>query len=163
VLKGSPVRINISRGPKPVTVPDVTGQPFANAQSALRGAGFTVTRLDIQSDQPPGTVVSEDPQGGQSVPQGSKVTLSVSKGPGTSQVPDVTSQTQGDAIAILKGAGFKPQVVTQDVSDPGSDGIVIAQDPQGNTTGVKGETVTITVGHLTQGTPGGDTTTQQGQ
>ncbi|HEX5450641.1 MAG TPA: Stk1 family PASTA domain-containing Ser/Thr kinase [Gaiellaceae bacterium] len=163
VLKGSTVHINISRGPKPVTVPDVTGQPFDNAQSALRGAGFTVGRLDIQSDQPPGTVISEDPQGGQSVPQGSKITLSVSKGPGTSQVPDVTSQTQSDAIAILKGAGFKPQVVTQDVTDPGSDGIVIAQDPQGNTTGVKNETVTITVGQLAQGTPGGDTTTSTGQ
>ncbi|HEY2327638.1 MAG TPA: Stk1 family PASTA domain-containing Ser/Thr kinase [Gaiellaceae bacterium] len=152
VLRGSAVRINISRGPKPVSIPDVTGNPFANAQSALQAQGFTVARIDVQSDQPPGTVVSEDPPAGQSVPKGSKITLSVSKGPGTSQIPDVTSQTQGDAIAILKGAGFKVQVVNQDVTDPGSDGIVIAQDPAGNSTGVKGETVTITVGHLVQST-----------
>ena len=34
------VHINVSRGAKPVTVPDVTGEPFANAKSALKGQGF---------------------------------------------------------------------------------------------------------------------------
>ncbi|HEY3962304.1 MAG TPA: Stk1 family PASTA domain-containing Ser/Thr kinase [Gaiellaceae bacterium] len=156
VLRGSDVRINISRGLKPVTVPDVTSQPYANAVSALKGAGFSVTKVDVQSDQPNGTVISMDPHQGSSVPQGSKITLSVSKGPGTTTIPDVTSQTQQDATAILQGAGFKVKVIMQDVTDPGSDGIVIAQDPQGNSTGVKNETVVITVGHLAQGPPGGD-------
>jgi serine/threonine-protein kinase len=155
VLRSSNVRINVSRGPKPVTVPDVTGQQFANAESALKGAGFGVAKVEIQSDQPNGTVVSSDPTGGTSVPKGSKITLSVSKGPGTTTVPDVTSQTQQDATAILQGAGFKVKVIMQDVTDPGSDGIVLTQDPQGNSAGVKNETVVITVGHLTQGPPSG--------
>jgi serine/threonine-protein kinase len=160
VLRSSDVRINVSRGPKPVTVPDVTGQPYANAESALKGAGFSVAKVEIQSDQPNGTVVSSDPAATTSVPKGSKVTLSVSKGPGTTEVPDVTSQTQQDAQAILQGAGFKVKVIMQDVSDPGADGIVIAQDPSGNSSGVKNETVVITVGHLVQSPPsGGDTTT----
>jgi beta-lactam-binding protein with PASTA domain/predicted Ser/Thr protein kinase len=159
VLQKSVVHINVSRGPKPISVPDVTGQPFANAESALKGAGFSVAKIDIQSDQPNGTVVSSDPQPGTSVPKGSKITLSVSKGPGTTSVPDVTSQTEQDATAILKGAGFKVKVITQDVTDPGSDGIVIAQDPAPNSSGVKNETVVITVGHLTQGQPGGDGST----
>jgi serine/threonine-protein kinase len=154
VNQQSDVRINVSRGPKPVSVPDVTGQPFANAKSALQGQGFTVARTDIQSTQPKGTVVSSDPPPGTSVPKGSKVTLSVSKGPGTSQIPDVTSQNQSDATTILKQAGFAVGVVYQPVTDPGLDGIVLSQDPVGGTQGTAGETIVITVGQLSQSPPG---------
>ena len=108
VDKGTVVHINVSRGAKPVTVPDVTSQPFANAKSALNGQGFVVGRVDIQSDFPQGTVVAEDPPAGTSVPSGSKITLSVSKGPATTQVPDVTGQTQAAAESILTGAGLTP-------------------------------------------------------
>jgi serine/threonine-protein kinase len=150
------VRINVSRGPKPVGVPDVTGQPFANAKSALQGQGFVVTRVDIQSDQPKGQVVSSDPPPGTSVPKGSKIVLSVSKGPGTTQIPDVTQQDQATATSILKNAGFAVAVVFQDVNDPSQVGIVISQDPVGGQTGTTGETVIITVGQSAQGNPGGD-------
>ena len=57
---------------KPVQVPDVTGEPFANAKSALQGQGFTVSRVDIQSDQAQGVVVASDPPAGSSVAKGSK-------------------------------------------------------------------------------------------
>jgi serine/threonine-protein kinase len=39
--------------------------------------------------------------------KGSTVNLSVSNGPQTSPLPDVTGQTQADATATLKAAGFK--------------------------------------------------------
>ena len=152
------MHINVSRGPKPVSVPDVTGQPFANAKSALQGAGFVVTRTDVQSSDPKGTVVSTDPPPGSSVPNCSKITVTVSKGPGTSQIPDVTGQNQSDATTILKQAGFSVGVVTQPVTDPGSDGIVISQNPVGGQQGTSGETVVITVGQLTQSTTTTDTT-----
>ena len=42
VIKGTVVHINVSRGAKPVPVPDVTGQPYANAKSMLEGKGFQV-------------------------------------------------------------------------------------------------------------------------
>jgi serine/threonine-protein kinase len=158
VNKSSVVHINVSRGPKPVSVPDVTGQPFANAKSALQGAGFIVTRNDVQSSDPKGTVVSTDPPPGSSVPNGSKITVTVSKGPGTSQIPDVTGQNQSDATTILRQAGFSVGVVTQPVTDPGSDGIVISQNPVGGQQGTSGETVVITVGQLTQSTTTTDTT-----
>src|SRR5581483_10802027 len=45
VKKGSTVTINVSRGAKPITIPDVTGQPYQNAESALRGLGFSVMRV----------------------------------------------------------------------------------------------------------------------
>jgi serine/threonine-protein kinase len=149
VFKGSTVRINVSRGAKPVQVPDVVGQPYANAAGALQGAGITVTRVDIESDQPKDEVVAEDPPAGTEVANGSKITLSVSKGPSTSQVPDVTGQNETDATSLLRGAGFKVATVPQDVTDPSQDGSVLAEDPPGGTAAKPGAVVTITVGRLT--------------
>jgi len=155
VVKGSKVTINVSKGPKPVQVPDVVGQPYANAAGALQGAGFNVTRVEIESDEPKDVVVAQDPPAGTAVPKGSKITLSVSKGPAESQVPDVTFQSQPDAEKLLRGAGFRINVVPQEVTDPGEDGIVLNQDPPGGTVAKPGTTVTISVGKLS-----GPTTTE---
>jgi serine/threonine-protein kinase len=155
VLRGSKVRVNVSKGTKPVQVPDVTGQPYANAEGALKGAGFTVSRVDIESDAPKDEVVAVNPPAGTQIPHGSKVTLSVSKGPTASQVPDVTGQTQADAVSLVKGAGFVVAIVPQPVTDPSQDGVVISQTPTGGTSANPKEVVTLTVGRL-QGGPGGD-------
>jgi eukaryotic-like serine/threonine-protein kinase len=157
VPKGSNVRINVSRGAKPVQVPDVTGQPFANAKSALQGQGYKVQRVDVQSDQyPKGVVVASDPPAGTSVAKGSTVTLSVSKGPATTQVPDVTNQNQADATQILEGAGLTVAVVQDFVTDPSQDGVVISQDPAAGADAQAGEVVTIHVGKLAPGNGNGN-------
>ena len=75
VIKGTVVHINVSRGAKPVPVPDVTGQPFANAKSMLEGQGFQVGRTEVQSDLPQGVVAAETPSAGTDVPRGTKITL----------------------------------------------------------------------------------------
>ncbi|MGZ4339062.1 MAG: Stk1 family PASTA domain-containing Ser/Thr kinase [Gaiellaceae bacterium] len=152
VAKGTVVHVNVSRGAKPVPVPDVTGQPFANAKSALQGQGFQVGRVEVQSDQPPGVVVAEDPPQGTSVPRGTKITLSVSKGPATTQVPDVTGQSQSTAEALLTGAGLTPSIVYDPVSDPSQDGIVLSTDPAPGSDAKSGEVVIIHVGQLQSGT-----------
>ena len=156
VIKGSDVRINVSRGAKPVPVPDVTGQPYLNAKSALEGQGFTVARVDIQSDQAQGVVVAEDPPPGTEISKGSKITLSVSKGPATTQIPDVRQQNQATAESLLTGAGLTPSVIYQPVTDPSQDGIVIDQNPAPGADAKAGEVVIITVGQIQNGAPGGD-------
>ena len=93
------MHINVSRGAKPVTVPDVTGQPYANAKSALDGQGFIVGR-DRRPVRPAAAGHRRrrrTRRAGTSVSKGSQITLSVSKGPATTQVPDVTDQNQADA------------------------------------------------------------------
>ena len=47
VLEGTAVRVNYSKGPKPITVPNVVGMPFESAESTLQGAGFAVSRDDV--------------------------------------------------------------------------------------------------------------------
>ena len=74
-------------------------------------------------------VVSSNPPQGTAAPQGSRVTLTVSKGPTTTQVPDVTNLTPADATSLLQAAGFTVATITQPVTDPSQDGVVISQDP----------------------------------
>jgi beta-lactam-binding protein with PASTA domain/predicted Ser/Thr protein kinase len=155
VNKGSRVRINVSSGPAAVDVPSVIGLSFDVASAQLQQAGFAVARRDVESDQPKNTVVDQQPSG--SAQPGSNITLSVSKGPKSSAVPDVTSQDEQSASDSLSGAGFKVVVQDQTVTDPGLEGIVLEQRPRPGTRAPKGTTVTIVVGRLsgtsTNGTP----------
>ncbi|HZQ66487.1 MAG TPA: Stk1 family PASTA domain-containing Ser/Thr kinase [Gaiellaceae bacterium] len=153
VLVDSKVRLNVSQGPKQISIPNVVGTPFPNAQSALEGAGFTVVRVNAASDQPKGEVVSTDPLGGTNARQGSKVTVTVSTGPATSQVPNVTGRQQTEAVTLMQQAGFVVTIVKQDVTDPSQDGLVLAQDPRPGRKAQHGDSVTITVGNLVQQPP----------
>jgi serine/threonine-protein kinase len=146
----TPVRVNVSKGPKPVAVPSIVGQPYENATSALQGAGFAVKKQEVESDQPKGMVVASDPAPGTAVAPGSIVTLSVSKGPKSAAVPDVTSYSEADATTTLQSAGFKVQVTKNPTTDPALDGVVISQLPAGGTQAKPGTTVTIVVGSLQQ-------------
>ena len=148
VNKDSNVRINVSRGVRPIGIPTVVGETFESASSRLQGAGFAVARQDVDSDQPEGIVVRQSPAGGANAARGSTVTLSVSKGPTESSIPDVTSQDEESARAALEGAGFDVVVQDEETSDPSQDGIVITQDPGGGTRAPAGTTVTIFVGRL---------------
>jgi eukaryotic-like serine/threonine-protein kinase len=148
VKVGTRVQINVSRGVRPLTVPSVIGQPYEQAASALEGAGFRVVRQNVESDQPAGTVVDQNPGSGASAPAGTTVTLSVSKGPVEEQVPDVSSQAEDDAITTLEAAGFQVDVQREGTDDPALDGFVLRQDPAGGSKAPKGATVTIVVGQF---------------
>jgi serine/threonine-protein kinase len=153
--EGSKVRINVSKGPTPVSVPNVVGQPIASASSILQGLQFKVTTNYVDSTDPANTVIDQSPAAGQSAPKGSAVTLTVSKGPTTSTVPDVTSLDAGSAQQTLSDAGFRPRITYRDVVDPSQEGIVLEQSPGGGTEAKPGSNVTIAIGRYT----GGGTTT----
>jgi serine/threonine-protein kinase len=146
VEKGSRVRINYSSGPAEVDVPSVIGLPFDQASAALQNDGFAVARRDVDSDRPKGEVVDQSPS--DRAQKGATITLSVSKGPKLSTVPDVTSQDEASARTSLESAGFVVQMQQQDVNDPGLEGIVLSQRPTANTQAKQGSTVTIVVGRL---------------
>jgi serine/threonine-protein kinase len=153
--EGSKVRINVSKGPTPVSVPNVIGQPIASASSILQGLQFKVTTNYVDSTDPANTVIDQSPAANQSAPKGSAVTLTVSKGPTTSTVPDVTSLDAGSAQQALSDAGFRPRITYRDVVDPSQEGIVLEQSPGVGTQAKPGSNVTIAIGRYT----GGGTTT----
>jgi eukaryotic-like serine/threonine-protein kinase len=157
---GTDVWINVSKGPQPVSVPSVIGEPIDQASSELQALQFNVSTTYVENDQPANTVIGQDPSGGGSAGKGSTVKLTVSKGPKTSTVPDVSSTDVGSAEQTLQASGFKSKVVYQDVTDPSQVDVVLAQDPAGGTQQKPGAVVTLTVGRQAGGaTTTTDTTT----
>ena len=156
VVEGTRVRINVSKGPRPVDVPNVVGLPFEQAAAELRREGFSVSRVDGPSDVAEGTVFDQDPSAGTETSRGATVTVRVSQGPATVAVPDVTSQDVTVARATLENAGFRVREVLEPTSDPGSEGLVVAQDPVGGAQAEPGSLVTLFVGRLVES---GETTT----
>jgi eukaryotic-like serine/threonine-protein kinase len=148
LIEGSTVRVNVSKGPKPITVPNVIGSAFESAESQLQGVGFAVARQDVDDPEPAGIVVGQNPAAGSQQAKGSVITLQVSRGPQTSQVPDVTSQTEAGASAQLETSGFQVQVVEEIIEDESLDGRVLSQDPEGGTEAEQGTTVVIVVGRF---------------
>ena len=152
VVEGTRVRINVSSGPRPITVPNVVNLPYDQAAAELRSAGFGVVRIDVASDLGAGIVTDQDPTGGSESSKGSTVTLSVSRGPVTSAVPDVTTQDVTIAQTTLEAAGFRTRVVLENTDDPSFDGIVISQDPIGGSQAKPNALITLFVGRFTAGT-----------
>jgi serine/threonine-protein kinase len=159
VVEGTRVRINVSKGPRPVSIPSVVGLPYDQAASELRQKGFGVSRIDKDSDQAAGIVTDQDPSGGSEGSKGSTVTLTVSKGPSTAAVPDVTTQDVSIAQTTLDAAGFRTRVVLEDTDDPTQDGIVMSQDPIGGTQAKPSSLVTLFVGRFVSSTTTTTTTT----
>jgi serine/threonine-protein kinase len=113
--RGQQVTVLVSRGHKPVAVPDVVGQAPDAATATLKQLGFAVQRgPDGRSAAvSPGQVmaVSPDPKGG-AVAYGSTVTITVSVGVPQVTVPDVRGQKVADATAALQALGLKVSVQT---------------------------------------------------
>lgn len=140
--KGSPVALTLAQGPS--AVPDVTNLTEADAVKALEDAGFAAkVVLQPSSTVNTGTVISQDPSGGVAAKGGSTVTLVVSTGAQTADVPSVTTKTQADAVNTLTAAGFKTQVTLQ--TGGGPVGTVADQSPAAGTKATVGSTVVITV------------------
>lgn len=143
---GATVTIVISSGPSRVDVPNVVGQQQDAATAALEDVGLKVTVTEEETqDSEPGTVLSQNPAGGNRANRGSTVAIVVAKEPAEVTVPNVTGDTQEAATSALRDAGFKVNVRTSEVDSPDEDGVVQRQQPSGGKA-EKGSTVTITVG-----------------
>lgn len=132
-----------------VRVPGVTGETETTATLRLQGAGFEVEADRIPNGQPEGTVIEQDPRGGEQAEKGSTVTLSVSLGPAPVKVPDVIGRSRAKAEKRLKRAGF--EVTIEEVFDESVPaGRVIETSPAAGTLLVPGQTVTLVVSRGTE-------------
>ena len=130
--------------PDEVRVPDVIGDSSARATLTLQNAGFEVDEDPVQNAAEPDTVIETDPRKGEKAEEGSTVTITVSLGPGTVEVPRVAGLRLADAKANLKAAGFESSVIKQS-SDSVNKGVVISSSPDEGFAAEPGETVTLTV------------------
>jgi serine/threonine-protein kinase len=138
------VDVIISRGPRPITIPDFTGRSAKAAEKRLGKLGFTVDASDTEFSDTvaKGTVISQDPSSGTGH-KGDAITLVVSKGPELVTVPDVVRSGLSDAQATLEAAGF--QVKVQQAQVYIGLQYVVREDPSGGSKRPRGSTVTLTI------------------
>jgi serine/threonine-protein kinase len=181
VDKGSTVVLNVSRGAGGVTTTvrtttrrtttttattrtaatTVTTTASSRVQS-VRGLAVTagVRRLNtaglrpvvryVASSQQAGLIVAQAPAGG-TAPRGSRVRVSVSKGPTPADsvtVPDVVGQDQASGAQAVRQAGLKVVVLFRKTSDQTKDGVVIDEQPAAGSSVPRGLYVAIVVGRF---------------
>ncbi|MEU0790387.1 Stk1 family PASTA domain-containing Ser/Thr kinase [Amycolatopsis sp. NPDC005961] len=147
VQQGSSVSISVGKGKQQKQVPSVIGKSFNDANSTLTGLGFTVKRVDQQSDQPKDQVIQQIPVGG-SVPVGSQITLTVSSGQPDNKIemPSLIGMTVDDAQAKLESMGWTQTLKQQsDRTSTKPEGTITKQSPSPGTQIDKDQNVTVGV------------------
>jgi serine/threonine-protein kinase len=148
VVRGTDVRLNVSKGPQQTGLPDLIGRSFDDAAAALREAGFTPVRRDVEASEPRGTVIGMSPGPGTLQPPGTRVTLDISTGRSTTAVPDVVGEPEPDARATLQNEGWRVLVRDTPTTNPDEEGIVITQTPAPGEQAEPGSQVIIYVGRF---------------
>ncbi|MFI2377021.1 Stk1 family PASTA domain-containing Ser/Thr kinase [Streptomyces sp. NPDC018964] len=146
VDKDSTVTLTVSTGAPKVAVPDVQGLTYEKAKSQLEEKGFTVEQETEVSDQTPGVVIGQDPEGDTEQEKGSTITLTVAKEADKATVPDVTNRTCDEATAQMTANELVGNCVEVETDNQALVGKVIGTDPQQGTQLAKNSPVTIQIG-----------------
>jgi serine/threonine-protein kinase len=152
--EGDTVTITVSKGPKPIAVPDVLGESLEAAGEILGDAGFRigdVTREESEEDE--GTVLEQSPIAGAKEQPDSFVDLVVSGGPGTVEVPNVVCEDIGQAQAEVTQAGLEFDEIGSRFSDDCPEGTVAEQTPAAGTEVEEGSTVSVVTSEGPEPTP----------
>ncbi len=121
---GSTVNLVVSKGPRPVRVPEVARMTEAEAVKALRRAGFEPVVSAVYSERVrEGIVIGTTPTGGETAGEGSEVLVQVSAGPRYEKVrvPDVRGMSVDQARTKLASVGLRVRV---EKSCPGGSTVV---------------------------------------
>ncbi len=134
-------------GPRPVALPDVVGEPVANAEQALHSEGFRTELHPVESSpEQLDRVVAMSPRG-QAVP-GATIRLDIGAGPAEVEVPNLLGldRTQAQGSLLRSGLVLSSDQRQQVVQDDTDVGRVLTQDPPAGSRLAKGRFVIITVG-----------------
>ena len=141
--QGGKVTLVVSKGPRPVALPNVVGAPLPAAQAALEQAQFVVTsELQYHETAPKNTVMSTVPDG-KAAPF-STVHLVVSNGPVPRTVPNVAGKTFAEASKALGGQQLGA-IQGDEFSDTVAAGTVIRTDPPAGQKAARDSKVTVVV------------------
>ncbi len=159
VAQGATVDLVVSRGPRPVPVPDLRGMTVAEAEAALERVGLVLgLRTTEETDQAdPGRIIDQSPAPDERVEPGTAVDVVVAEAPASPSpspvtVPDVICDSQGHAQSELDKAGltwtYAPEPAYNE--DCPQDGRIASTVPPPGSQVQPGSTVTLT---LTTSTP----------
>ncbi len=131
----NPIRLFASKGLTVVRIPAVERMDFLEAEEILLTAGFSVERVDEQSDDfARNVVIEQSVPSAEERPQGTVITLTVSIGKGEVQVPSVEGQTISDARVTLAREGLLEEVVREHSLDFPIDTVIRSEPGFGRST-----------------------------
>ena len=141
--RNSAVDVVVSKGPRPIKIPDYTGKPAEPAEKALTKKGFEVDTTEVNDDTvPKGRVISQSPDSGNGQ-KGDTISLVVSKGPVMVEVPNVVGAGLDAATQRLEAAGFA--VTVRHASMYIGVKYVVSTSPGRGSKAPKGSTVVVTI------------------
>lgn len=143
---GSQVKLIVSSGPRQAKVPVLVGAQRSEAVQRIRGRGLVPSISEEESSRPAGEVISQSPNAGEEVSQGSTVTIVVSSGKKQIKVPNVIGKLRSEAVTQLREAGLGPFVEEEETDVPGQVGRVLDQFPPPGSKLAPGAEVTLIVG-----------------
>lgn len=128
-----------------VTVENVAGMTTEDAKTALSQKGLSNVKVSEQQSDTvsAGKVISTDPEAGTEVEKDAEITLIVSSGTSTVQVPSVASMTVSKAKSTLAAEGFNAVEGSKVYSDTVKAGLVAYSNPKGGAQASKGATITL--------------------
>jgi hypothetical protein len=102
VKQGKAVRVHVSKGPAPVTVPDVSGMKLSKARATIRSKGLVAGEVTEEHSEtiPKGEVISQSPSAGQEVAKLTSVALVTSLGPEPVAEPEVVLPPEEPPIPV---------------------------------------------------------------
>ena len=147
IKTGSTIRVNISKGLGDGEVPDLIGKSQDELSSYLSAAGFTLGTVNsAASDEPEGTVISQDPSEGSEAEKGTAINVVVSDGSkAKATVPYLIGKTIGEAESALRDAGLDRGTVSYYYSSTYAEGEVMWQQYEAGAPLDRGTSVKIRV------------------
>ncbi|MFX4273411.1 Stk1 family PASTA domain-containing Ser/Thr kinase [Propionibacteriaceae bacterium Y1685] len=143
---GSEITLDINVGPDKTEVPEVVGLSRQEAEKKLADAGFEDVTAEESTNEPldakPDEVLSVDPDEGEAVTKGTKITLTYATG--EASVPNMVGLTRDAAEQLAKENGFTNVKVTEEESDQTA-GEVIRQDPPADSRRKRTDEITLVI------------------
>lgn len=145
---GAEIVLKVSSGTTSVIVPDVLGYSLNAANKAIMSMDLETTiTYDFSSEVAEGVIMSQNPEGGAKTPEGSSVTIVVSKGamPDLVEVPALLGVSAEEAVLILIEKEFTIGSRTETYNDVYPEGTVCYQNIVQGTEVEKGTVIDIQV------------------
>ena len=136
-----------------VKIPDVVDMTVSEAEDTLKEKGLEVrakTKKENNDEIAKGKVIETDPEVGRTVKEGTKITLTVSKGSKKYEIEDYTGQNYYEVKATLEAAGLEVETDEENVADTedAEENIILSQDVEPGTLLAKGDIITLTIPHI---------------
>lgn len=121
---------------EPVTVPSVVGEDYEVAEQTLKelGLDMEITEQVYDSDYEVGQITSQSPNSGDRVKKGFTIKVSVCKGAGQTNIPNVVGMSYENAILAIEEAGYGLGDVTYK-DDSSAKDTVLSQSPDSESEG----------------------------